>query len=426
MRDPYLSSEIHSEELQEIVSKPPAWLLNWGITFILIIVLILLGTSVFIQYPELVKTPVKFNTEDSPKIVSAKISGNLMELLAKDGAIVKSGDYLAYLESTADHGQVIMLMDQLNRLRKNDEKIYNLENLIAPKELNLGELQDSYQIFYTAYLNYISSGTDGIYQKRRSVIYKELSNVKKQYIKSNQSFDFQKKQLDLAEKEFERYKILAEKKIISPSELQEREILLLSKRQSIPQTEDNLISYQGNILSKNKELNDIENQISEEKKKFFQSLNSFLVDAENWKRKYVLVSPISGKLIYGDFLQVNQTIREGQKLFYINTNNEKYYGELMLPQSAFAKVKNGQKVLVKVRSYPYEEFGYLNGNISYISDILIGDSVLFAKLSIVRKPDDSLIRLKPGIMGDAEIVTEDKSAFKRIWDNLTKKLKFEK
>jgi hypothetical protein len=230
--------------------------------------------------------------------------------------------------------------------------------------------------------------------------------------------------LELAEEEFEKYRLLAEKKVISPAELQQKEALLLAKRQTIPQMENTLISYEGNILSKNKELTDIENLITEEQKKFIQALNSFISEAEDWKKQYVLVSPTKGKLIYGEFLQVNQPISQGQKLFYINPGNEKYYGETILAQDVSAKVKNGQSALIKVRSYPYAEYGYLKGKISYMSDIPIGDSIFFARIDLLRSEQDSLIRLKPGILGDAEIITEDKSIFRRIWDNLTKNLKF--
>jgi len=270
----------------------------------------------------------------------------------------------------------------------------------------------------------LSSGDDGIYQKRRSTIHKEIVNAQEQYAKNSQSFELQKQQLELTEREFERYRILADKKVISPAELQDKETLLLAKRQTIPQMENNLISYQNSLLSKTRELTDIENQISEEQKKFIQGLNSFISDAENWKRQYVMTSPSNGKLIYGEFLQSNQSVALGQKLFYINPKNEQYYGEILLSQDASAKVKLGQSVLIKVRGYPYTEYGYLHGNIIYMSDIPIKDSVFFTKVDLIRSKQDSLIILKPGVLGNAEIITEDKSIFKRIWDNLTKKLKF--
>lgn len=417
-----IDSDIHSEDLQDIIAKPPSWLLRRGITFILLTVLIILGLSVFIRYPETVNSKIRFNTTDAPKVLAAKVNGSLVKLLKKDGEWVEAGSPLAYLESTADHDQIVVLLDKLQEIRQDPNATYNLEALIEPKNLNLGELQGAYQNFYLSYLSYISARDHGIYQKRKSVINQEVTNVNEQYKKNNQSFELQKKQLELAEQEYEKYKLLAEKKVISPAELQQKESLLLAKRQIIPQMENSLISYEGNILSKNKELAEIENQIGEEQKKFIQALNSFISEAENWKKQYVMTSPVGGKLIYGEFLQINQQVAIGQKLFYINPKSEKYYGEVLLPQTASAKVKKGQKVLIKVNGYPYEEYGYLNGKVEYISDIPIQDSVFFTTVSLDIVNINHLIKLKPGLFGDSEIITEDKSIFRRVWNNLTKNL----
>ncbi|VTR36635.1 Hemolysin secretion protein D, chromosomal [Sphingobacterium thalpophilum] len=419
-----MQEDLHSEDLQEIIAKPPSWLLKWGISLILGTVILILGLSMFIRFPEMVTSSLKFNSINAPKVVMSRNNGTLVKILVKDGDWVKPGTELAYLESTADHSQVTMLIERLQNLKRKETDNYNLETLVAPNKLSLGELQGGYQNFYLAYLNYRAASDDGIYQKRKGVLEQERINLARQYEKVSQSFKLQHQQLKLAEEEFEKYQLLAQKKIISPSELSQKESLLLAKRQTIPQMENNLIAYEGNILSKKRELSDLSNQINEERKKFVQALNSFLSEAETWKRQYILTSPVNGKLIYGSFIQENQPVKVDQPLFYVNPNNDQYYGELLLPQVVSAKVKNGQKVLIKVRSYPYQDYGYLNGKIDYISDIPMQDSVFFAKVSLIRSLKDSLIILKPGIYGDAEIITEDKSIFKRIWDNLTKNLQF--
>ncbi|MDR3010493.1 MAG: HlyD family secretion protein [Sphingobacterium sp.] len=419
-----MEDDLHSEDLQEIIAKPPSWLLKRGISLVLGTVLLIIGLSVFIRFPEMVGSSIKFNSVDAPKVITSRVNSNLTKLLIKDGEQVSPGTALAYLESTAEHSQVIMLLQRLQDLRTGEKQNYNLESLINPKDLNLGELQGSYQNFYLAYLNYRAASQDGIYQKRKGTLQQEKANIVRQYGKVSQSFELQQQQLKLAEEEFVKYRLLAQKKVISPSELQEKEALLLVKRQTIPQMENNLIGYEGSVLSKNKELTDLDNQINEERKKFVQALNSFISEAEIWKRQYILTSPVGGKLIYGAFLQENQPVKIDEPLFYVNPNSDQYYGEVLLSQNTSAKVKKGQQVLIKVRSFPYQEYGYLHGKVDYISDIPMRDSVFFIKVSLIRSTYDALITLKPGIYGDAEIITEDKSVFRRIWDNLTKNLRF--
>ncbi|MGE8428416.1 MAG: HlyD family secretion protein [Sphingobacterium sp.] len=419
-----MAENIHSEDLQEIISKPPSWLMQRGITFILLTIFMLFGLSFFIPYPEVVVVSMKFNTSNAPKVLTSKMNGNLVKLLFKDGTIVEKDMDIAYLESVANHAQVLSLLEKMKKVRVGVLNLADLKDIITPTELELGELQNSYQNFYLAYLSYVAINKEGIYQKRKSFIQNEVQYINEQNQRIRESFDLQKKELALTEAEYAKYKILADKKVISQHELQQKEALLLSKRQSIPQIENTIISNQSSRLSKDKEMSEINNQIVEEEKKIYQSLNTFISEAENWKKQYVISSTSKGRLIYGDFLQENQLVKMGDELFYVNDNKDDYYGEILIPQAKSSKVKVGQEVLIKVQSYPYQEYGYLRGKIDYISDIPIKDSVFFAKVVLTRNKQDSDIKLKPGILADAEITTENQSIFKRIWINLTKSLKF--
>lgn len=420
----YIDEDIHSEDLQEIIAKPPSWLLRRGISFVLLTILMIISLSVFIRYPEMVPVSMKFNTSNTPKALISKVNGNLVGILVKEGQWIEKGTDVAYLESIADHKQVIDILERLRTIRNEGASVRDLENLVSPTELDLGELQSSYQNFYLSYLNYKAVNRDGIFQKRKDFIQNEVQYVNDQNSRIKQTYELQKKELALAEAEYEKYRLLAEKKIISPLELQQKEAILLAKRQAIPQMENTLIGNQSSLLAKDKELSEINNQIIEEEKKFFQSLNTFISDAENWKKQYVISTPSSGQLVYGDFLQENQLVKTGDILFYINAGKDDYYGEILIPQHASSRVKEKQEVLIKVRSYPHQEYGYLKGKIDYISDIPVKDSLFFSRVTLIRTDQDSVIKLKPGIMADAEIITEDQSIFKRIWLNLTKSLKF--
>lgn len=413
----------HSEDLQEIITKPPSWLLKWGISVILATILIILNLSVFITYPEMVQVSMKFNTSNSPKVLISKVNGNLSKILIKDGVWVEKNTDIAYMESIADHHQVLMILDRLKKLRNDERVLIDLENLVNPAELNLGELQNSYQSFHQAYLNYKAVNKEGIFEKRKSFVQNEVQNIDEQKNRIEQTYELQQKELKLAESEYEKYKILAYKKVISQSELEQKESMLLAKRQTIPLIENTILGNQVNRMSKDKEISELSNQIFEERKKFFQAVNTFITDAENWKKQYVISSLSSGTLIYGDFLQENQFVKINDILFYINANKDDYYGEVLIPQNASSRVKKNQDVLIKVKSYPYQEYGYLKGKVTFISDIPIRDSIFFSKVDIIRSVQDSSIKLKPGLRADAEIITANQSIFKRIWLNLTKNLK---
>ncbi|SKA33307.1 HlyD family secretion protein [Chitinophaga eiseniae] len=420
----YTEDDIHSEDLQEIITKPPSWLMKRGISFVLLTVVLIIGLSVFIRYPEMVQVSMRFSTSNAPKALVSKVNGNLVKILAKEGQWVEKNTDIAYVESIAEHRQVIDILSRLKEIRNSGASMQDLTDLVAPTELDLGELQGSYQSFYTAYLNYKAVNREGVLQKRKHFIQNEVQYVNDQTARTEEIYKLQKDELALAEAEYEKYRLLAEKRIISPLELQRKKAVLLAKRQVIPQMENTLISNRSALSAKDKELSELDNQIIEEEKKFYQSLNTFISDAENWKKQYVITTPSAGFLVYGDFLQENQLHKTGDILFYINAGKNDYYGEVLIPQAASSRVKKEQQVMIRVRSYPYQEYGYLKGKVDYISDIPVKDSLFFSRVALVRTAADSVIKLKPGILADAEIITEDQSIFWRIWLNLTRSLKY--
>lgn len=415
---------VHSEDLEEIIAKPPSSLLKWGISFIMITILMVLGLSFFIRYPEIVSVPMKFNTSNSPKALVSRIEGSLAKILVKEGVWIKENTDVAYLDCVADHHQVMMILSRLKNVRTSQTISLDLQNIVSPTELKLGELQNSYQNFYLAYLNFKEVSKEGIFNKRINVAENEVKHINDQNLRIEEIYKLQKRELEMAEKEYAKYKLLADKKVISQIELEAKELLLLAKRQAIPQTENMMISNQTNRLIKSNHVIELNSEKLDEEKKFFQALNTFISDAEDWRKQYVLTSNIAGYLIYGDFLQDNQLVKAGEKLFFVNSKKDDYYGEVMIPQTHSSKVKTGQKVFIKVRGFPYQEYGYLNGQVAYLSEIPLKDSIFISKVTLKRSADDSNIKLKPGMFADAEIVTEDQSIFKRLWFSLTKNLKF--
>lgn len=414
-------TDIHSEDMQDIIARPPSWLLKRGISFIFLTLLMLFGMTAFIRYPQMITATMKITTDNAPKSVVNKIAGSIVQLLVKDGEWVNQFETLAYMESTGNHDQILNLLEKLKWVQKSeDNQNLELKNITSPVDLELGEVQSAYQNFYQAYLNYLAVRDDGIYVRKRSILRKEMDNIGEQNKRIQDSYALQKREIDLAEREYEKYKILAEKKVISPMELQKQEALLIAKKQVIPLAENNLLNNQSASLARIKELSDLDNKISDEKKKFYQSLNSLISEIENWKKQYVLVAPSSGYVIYGSAFQENQFLPISSDVFYINSKNERYYGEMQLPQLEFGKIKIGQEVMIKVRGFQYQEYGYLKGRIRSISDIPIKDSLFLSMVSIERKPQDSLIRLRPRLLADVEIITDEQSILTRIWRNLTK------
>jgi HlyD family type I secretion membrane fusion protein len=416
--------EVNSEEVQEIITAVPSWILRRGITLIFGILLAIVGISAFIQYPDVIKTTLKVNSLNAPKAVFVKQTGKIVALLAREGETVKQNQFLAFMESTANHSDILKLHEMLAHinLELNGSGVVQIPLL---KGLNLGELQSAYQNFYQQYLQFNSAQKNGYYQNKKRYLeqdLKEINKLKEQIISQRK---IQEKEYANVEHEFESYKKLYQKGVVSTSEYKQQENKYLSGQYPLQQTSTSLLNNNTSYAAKQKEILDLEHTIQDERANFVQSLNNMITETDTWISQYIMRAPVSGKVSYAGIVQENQTVNSGQELFMINPANANFFGEVNIPQYNMGKVKTGQRTLVKMRSFPFEEYGLIKGQVDYISDVAFKDSVFIAKISFERyenrDPEHKII-LKNGMQADAEVVTEESSLLQRFLRNITKML----
>ena len=409
----------HTDDMQDIITAVPGWLLRWGISlfFGILVLIVLLGA--LIKYPDIVNAQLKVDSPNSPKPVVSKISGKLVQLLVNEKQVVSAGEPLAYLESTADHDKVLALLANVKLLQLQLAQNKPLNNLVVSQADNtqLGELQGAYQAFSQEYLAYKSTIDNGFLIKKKAYLQKDLSNLAAQQQQLNSQKTIEQRDFSLTDDEYEMHKKLAQQKVETKAELRQEESKYLAKKTSLLQTESAIINGDNNYAAKQKEILELDNQVLEEKSKFLQALNSLVSTAEDWKSKYVLTASQAGKLSYAGIIQKNQVLTAGQEVFYIDPGNEAFFGEMTISQNNMGKVKEGQEVLVKLRSYPFEEYGMIRGRIKYIADVPYKDSIFISKVDFKIKNSSDLrkpIHLKQGMVADAEIITQDATILQRI------------
>jgi multidrug resistance efflux pump len=148
-----LHSSIIHEDMQEIISRPPAWLVRWGITVLLIVVASVILISYLIRYPEQLTIPLRLTSSAVPVAVSVRRPGRLAHLLVQNKQQVVQGQILGYLETIADPEQVRHLSAQLTVLRSHIENNHLAATNSVPATLaydQLGELQSSFIAFKKA------------------------------------------------------------------------------------------------------------------------------------------------------------------------------------------------------------------------------------------------------------------------------------
>ncbi|HTK21037.1 MAG TPA: HlyD family efflux transporter periplasmic adaptor subunit [Mucilaginibacter sp.] len=132
-------------------------------------------------------------------------------------------------------------------------------------------------------------------------------------------------------------------------------------------------------------------------------------EIQAWSTRYILQAPIDGKITLTETIKQNDYLRAGTLLGYILPTNSKYFMETILPQNNFGKLDTGLHVQIRLEAYPYEEWGFLNGTINYISSVPVGNGFM-----ATIKLDNGLVTnnqknlpYRNGLRAQAIIITKD-------------------
>ena len=135
----------HSEELTDLLGKPPVWITRWGISVILGALVTVVAASWWVEYPDKVKGNVQITTEQTPVRLMARVGGKVERLLVKEGQKVHKNEAVCRLESTANSEDVLAVERSLAGLQITTD--FKAEGILLSNSRNLGDLQAFYSTF---------------------------------------------------------------------------------------------------------------------------------------------------------------------------------------------------------------------------------------------------------------------------------------
>ncbi len=139
-----------------------------------------------------------------------------------------------------------------------------------------------------------------------------------------------------------------------------------------------------------------------------------------WEEKYTIRSPISGRVSFVNFWSSNQNVKVGEVILVVVPDKEfDIIGKMSIPPKNSGKIREGQKVFIRLNNYPYEEFGSLLGKVNSISLAPI-DNVYLVEAHFSEKQFTTTygrkIIFQDGLSGTAEIILQESSLATRIFN----------
>lgn len=422
--------ELRSESVQEILGKMPSWIVRVGSGLVFLVVLILVIGSWFFSYPEIIESKLVLTTENPPAELIARVNGKIVELKVEDKQMVVKGDLLAVIENPANIEDVFSLRNELRKKKLPLDGQTQIGRVYEEKNFRLGEVQSQFNRYLKSCSDYNRFVELKYHEKKKASLVQKRSNYRMYYNRQYKQQTILKKELFIVSKEFHRDSLLYSRGVISNSEYQKSEKDYLKQSYAFHGSRSTLSSTQIQINEVDQEMIDLDLDQEKQRKELqdiiIQANDNLVAQIDIWEQNYLLKSPIDGSVSFNSFWSVNQNVKAGDKVFtVVPADSTRIVVRVDLGMNSSGKVKLGQRVNIKLNSYPYLEYGMLQGHIRSISEVPDGDNYsLEVELSngLITNYGRKL-KFAQKIEGVAEIITEDQRLLQRIFNPLKALLK---
>ncbi|MDQ8013219.1 MAG: HlyD family efflux transporter periplasmic adaptor subunit [Flavobacterium nitrogenifigens] len=412
--------ELRSEEVQDILTKVPHWMIRWGTVLIFGIIVMLFSVSWFVKYPDVVKTEIVITTNIPPEKIVSKSSGRIEAILVKNKTFIAKNSTLAIIENTANYKDVFLLKDIVDKYDiSNSKKEFPFGQL---KNTQLGEIESAYAAFQKDYQAQELNKDLHPFQVETRAQQSEKNQITERIEILQQQKLINERELELQKNEVGRFETLFNKGIISAQEMEAKKLNFLQAQKNYRSLLASISQLKSSLIDNAKSRQNLQINSTKEEANLVRSASQSFYQLKkairDWELAYALKSSISGRVTFLQVWNENQTINVGDNVFSIIPNaKNSFIGKVKAPALNSGKIKIGQRVNIRLANYPDREFGVLKGEIQNISLVPDKDGNLLIDVALpkgLKTSYDKQIAFQQEMKGSAEIVTEDLRLIERI------------
>ena len=422
-----------AEEIVETPAAPLGALVVWLVTLLLIVALV---WSYFGKIDIVAVANGKISTEGSTKIIQPAISGVVTSINVHEGQRVKKGETLLALDKTTAEKDVATANQSLNTARVERDILRRLDVGGNTDEIiNNADLPDETK----AMLRQFASSQTALSAARQQAVNGTISNYQQQLQFNQQA----KNQLETNAQNLKNRKAEIEKQLPNANPVDKLRLqnelsnidqritsadsAVLGQNQQLLQSQSALTQAQNQSQTQTAETNSaFNNQIITAEKRIIELENN-LVKAKQILAQTTITAPVDGTVLSLTVKTIGGVVNAGQQLAQIVPEKVPLYVDAALDNQDIGFVKPGQRVVVKVATYPFQRYGYLEGIVENISPDAIQDDKkgLIYKAKIKLNDDTSSkqnqLKLLPGMSVSAEITTGQRRIIEFFLDPLMTK-----
>ena len=417
--------EVLNEEIQEILGTPPGWILRFGTLIFLIVIVILIWLSYWIQYPDVVVSEIIVSFNDPPsKLISPK-SGYLNKLHAVHNQKVKKGQLLISYNSEANYQDVLSLYEKLLQVKQTNQS--SILSLSFSENYSIGELQ-KYLFQFLDKQNQYSLRVKGISEvTNKSDKQKQISSLENGIEYSTNLRDNLAVQIENTQIQLKNEEAMVKMDKLSQSELNKTRDKLIVLSSNLNATEAEIKDKQFKIGNLRSDLVNLSVSSEKGREVALSEMNAAFVqfksNVSQWISSHLIISPTDGTVqVTNKFLKSGQYVNKDEPLLIIiPPQSNKMKGIMNVPFNESGNIKRNQLVLVRLNSYPSSKYGIIEGKVASSSSIALEeDGKLVSPVTVYFEnglvtTTGYRVSTKKELSGMARIITQNKRFIQRLF-----------
>uniref|UniRef100_UPI0037DCD64E HlyD family type I secretion periplasmic adaptor subunit n=1 Tax=Xenorhabdus griffiniae TaxID=351672 RepID=UPI0037DCD64E len=361
----------------------------------------------------------KLLVSSNSKIIQPLETGEIAEILVRDGQRVKAGDVLIKLNTLGVEAELKELQEQLNFKQLEQARLQALltdapiENFVVPQSTPPAQAMQAREHLASIWKEVVANlnSLDGEMKVNQANQYARRADISAL--------------ADLAANikvRLEAHRILAAKNLLSKVELlgQEKERLEVERSLSQQHAELTVLEEQYQGLQESRE-----RYLAKINREYYDQLNEAqtaiavmaqqLIKTREKLRSYTLRASVDGVVQQLAIHTLGGVVQSAQQLMVIVPDDTLFEAEVMVLNKDVGFVHAGQSVEIKVDAFPYTRYGTVRGKVAHISKDAVKDEqlglVFPARVRMERTSiavDESEVPLQAGMSVTAEIRTGDR------------------
>ncbi|MCL1041501.1 MULTISPECIES: HlyD family type I secretion periplasmic adaptor subunit [Shewanella] len=393
--------------------------------FIAAAVFILLIWSIFTNIEEIAKAKGQVVPLGHRQVIQSQTGGTLASIAVAEGDLVQKGDLIANFVATDSQA----LKEELQSKQANLElKIERYNAFLEEREADFNAYQLGFPTLVTQHINALAR----MNQEKQAIIALSESDVAKSEAELSsieQEIPPLKDQIRSVEQTLQMMNSVKEQQAVSKLRMMESQQKLDSYIRELKVLEGRRSVLQRNIDNQEKQLAQKQaslfNEVGEKRADAQAELLGIIArlkSSDSLVQQNRVTSPVDGIIQSIPNNSAGSVIQPGGTVAVIVPTTPTALLEAKLSPRDIGFVTVGQKARIKIDAFDYSRYGAIDGQVKKISPSTDADEKggVFYKVQIaIDKPyfgdQPDKLALIPGMTGEADIVTGDKTVFQYLW-----------